>query len=284
MITSRGCPNKCNFCNTQQRYSVRSAKSIVDEMEHCQARYGIEEIHFIDDLFNRTAERVMEISDEILRRGIKMRWGFKAACRGATPGMVEMAAAAGCTKIHYGVETGTDEGLKSLNKSLTIEEIRRVFRFTKEKGMTTIAYMMLGIPHEKEAEDVRKSIRFIRELDPDYVVWALLSPYPDTELFRRGVELKIYEPDCWEKFMIAPMEKEEKTENYNLPTAWEEHMKKEELIKLFKEAHRDFYFSPSKIIRTLMKIASPEELVRIVKGGISLMKMEFLGGDARGRL
>lgn len=278
MITSRGCPYRCNFCNTYQRYSVRSAKSIVDEMEYCRDRYGIEEIHFIDDLFNRTAERVTEISNEILKRGVKMRWGFKATCRQSTPEMVKLAKEAGCTKIHYGVETGTDEGLKSLNKSLTVDEIREVFKFTKDLGVAAIAYMMIGIPNEKNRSDVMKTIRFIRELDPDFVVYALLSPYPDTLLFKKGADLGLYDPQCWDKFIDNP------SAEYDLPTVWEEHMKKDELVRLFKLAHRDFYFNPRKILNTLKKITTYEELKRIVRGGLSLLRMEFLTGDAARRL
>ncbi|MCE1247898.1 MAG: B12-binding domain-containing radical SAM protein [Firmicutes bacterium] len=278
LITSRGCPYQCNFCNTYQRYSVRSAKSIVDEMEHCRDKYGIEEIHFIDDLFNRTSERVIEIANEMMSRNLKMRWGFKATCRQTTPEMLKIAKEAGCTKIHYGVETGTDEGLKSLNKSLTVEEIKKVFKMTKEADITSVAYMMIGIPHEKNRRDIMKTIRFINELDPDYVVYALLSPYPDTPLFQTGAELGLYEKDCWDKFIDNP------EANYNLPTVWEEHMKKDELIKLFKKAHRDFYFNPSKVIRTLVKISTPSEFKRIFRGGMSLLKMELINGRAEHRL
>jgi len=278
IITSRGCPYRCNFCNTYQRYSVRSAKNIVDEMEYCRDKYGIEEIHFIDDLFNRTAERVTEISREILNRGVKMRWGFKATCRQSTPEMVKLAKEAGCTKIHYGVETGTNEGLESLNKKLTIDEIREVFKFTKEIGVIAIAYMMIGIPYEKNREDIMKSIRFIRELDPDYVVYALLSPYPDTPLFKKGAEMGLYDENCWFDFMDNP------TADYELPTAWEEHISKDELIKIFKIAHRDFYYNPGKILRTFLNIGTFEELKRIIRGGLSLLKMEFIRGNAVHRL
>lgn len=273
MITSRGCPHDCSFCNTYQRYSRRSATDIVDEMQHCQQKYGIQEIHFIDDLFNRTAERVNEISREILARNLKIRWGFKATCRQSTPEMVALARQAGCTKIHYGVETGTDEGLRSLEKKLTIEEIQEVFNFTKKAGISTVAYMMLGIPCEKTPADVRQSIRFIRHLDPDFVVWALLSPYPDTRLFQKGAQMGLFPPDCWDRFMEAP------DTSHNLPTAWEEHMNKDTLISLFKEAHRDFYLNPRKIAATLARISTPEELKRILRGGIALVKMEFLKGN-----
>ncbi|MCD4783176.1 MAG: B12-binding domain-containing radical SAM protein [Candidatus Eremiobacteraeota bacterium] len=278
MITSRGCPYRCNFCNTYQRYSVRSAKSIVDEMEYCRDKYGIEEIHFIDDLFNRTSERVTEISREILGRGIKMRWGFKATCRESTPEMVKLAKEAGCTKIHYGVETGTNEGLESLNKNLTIEEIKEVFKFTKDIGLTAVAYMMIGIPYEKNKEDIMNTVRFIRDLDPDYVVYALLSPYPDTKLFKKGAELGLYDENCWNDFMKDP------GSDYDLPTAWEEHISKDELIKAFKTAHRDFYYNPVKVFKTFLKIGTFEELKRIVRGGLSLLKMEFLTGNASHRL
>ncbi len=278
MITSRGCPHRCNFCNTYQRYSTRSPSSIVDEMEHCRDQYGIGEIHFIDDLFNGTGERVMEIAQEILRRNLKMSWGFKATCRNSSREMVRLAARSGCTKIHYGVETGTDAGLESLRKPLNTDEIREVFQFTREEGIITVAYMMLGIPPEKTRKDVRDSMKFIRKLNPDYVVWALMSPYPDTEIFKQGVDLGLYPGDCWDRFMASP------APGHNLPTVWEEHFTKAELISLFKEVHRDFYLNPGRILKTISRISTGDELARILRGALALLKMEFLTGDGSGRL
>ncbi|MBT3194834.1 MAG: B12-binding domain-containing radical SAM protein, partial [Verrucomicrobia bacterium] len=70
LMSSRGCPHNCTFCNVPHKYRTRSASNIVDEMEYCAKELGIKEFHFIDDLFNITVERVNEISNEILSRNL----------------------------------------------------------------------------------------------------------------------------------------------------------------------------------------------------------------------
>lgn len=270
MITSRGCPLRCVFCDTRKNYRSRSPKNIVDEMEICVRDLGIKEIFFIDDIFNVTSQRVIDIANEILARGLKVKWGFKSTCRGVTAEMLKIAAQAGCVKIHYGVETGTDEGLRAMNKSVTIAEIKQTFRLTREAKIRSIAYMMIGCPHEKTREDIVKTINFVNDLDPDFVVYALYSPYPDAAIFQEGVKRGLFAGDVWLNFMRNP------TEDFDLPTVWEEHFSEEELIEIFKIAHRAFYLRPQKVLQTLKDLHSFAEFKRMFLGGLSLIKMEFL--------
>ena len=270
IISSRGCPFRCVFCNVPQAYRARSPQNTIDEMELCVKRYGIQDIHFVDDLFNITPERVMAISEEILQRGIKVGWGYKASVRQTTREMVRLAYRAGCYRMHYGVETFTDEGLKALNKKATLDEIRHVFRMTREEGLKAIAYMIIGCPHEKSAAQILAVDRFIKELAPDYVVYSLFTPYPDAPIFAEGVKKGLWEIDVWEKFMLAP------TEDHHLPTVWNEHLSKEELLRVFKIVNRRFYFHPRTILRTIFALRSLAEAKRIVLGGISLLRMELL--------
>jgi len=267
LITSRGCPHHCVFCSTHKNYRTRSPKNVVDEIEDCVENLGIKEILFIDDTFNSSPERVMRICEEITRRGIKFEWGFKAACNTVNAEMLEAARETGCTKIHYGVETATEEGLKYLGKKAGLEDTFRTFRLTKKAGIRAIAYMMVGCPFEKTVEDVLKIKDFIRKLDPDYVVHSLFSPYPDAPIFKKGVELGLWEADCWDKFMADP------GPDYDLPTMWEEHLTREELVEVLKILHKDFYLSPGKIIRTLLTIKSMPELMRMISGGLSIIKL-----------
>ncbi|MBT3194128.1 MAG: radical SAM protein [Verrucomicrobia bacterium] len=275
IMGSRGCPNRCVFCNVPHRFRARSPEHIVDEMEECKERYGIQEIHFIDDIFNITTKRVIEISEEILRRGVKMRWGFKASCKQVSPEMLEIAKRAGCFRIHYGVETHSQEGLEALNKGITIERIHEVFRMTREAGLVAIAYMMVGCPHEKTPEEVQRIIPFIRKLNPDYVVYSLFTPYPDTEIFKEGARRGLWDADVWEKFICDPKP------GTKLPTMWTEHMDADTLLTLFKRTNRAFYFSPKVLIRTLLNLRSPAHLARVIRGGISVLKLQLLSTSSR---
>lgn len=275
LISSRGCPYRCVFCNVPTTYRSRSPVSIVDEMEVCVRRYGIQDIHFIDDLFNITADRVMAVSEEILRRGLKVWWGYKASVRQTTHEMIRLARRAGCYRMHYGVETFTDAGLKALNKNVTVDQIRRVFRMTQQEGVKAIAYMIIGCPHETSAEQILQVDRFMRDLRPTYVVYSLFTPYPDAPIFEKGVEKGLWPADCWERFMLDP------TADHDLPTAWEEHLSKEELIRVFKQVNRRFYFHPRTLLQTLVSLRSASEVKRIFLGGVSLLRMELLRADQR---
>lgn len=272
VISSRGCPYRCLFCDVPRKYRTRSAKNIVDELQECVERYKIEEVHFIDDIFNITPQRVTEICDEILERRLKIYWGCKASCDNVNPEMLEKAKAAGCVRMHYGVETFTDEGLRALHKGpgVTIEQVKRAFSWTRKAGIKSIAYMIIGCPHEKSKKEILGVSKFIKALDPDYVVYSLFTPYPDAPIFKVGTDLGLWQQDCWKRFMLNPRE------DFDLPTAWEQYLTKNDLLEVFKSVNRAFYFSPRVLFRTLGAIRTFTELKRLIKGGISLIRMLFL--------
>jgi len=270
MMSSRGCPHRCVFCNVPHAYRPHSPERVVDEMAECVHRHGIQDIHFVDDLFNASPERVMAISELILQRNLKIWWGYKASIRQTTREMVKLAKRAGCYRMHYGVETFTDHGLKALNKKATVAEIKDIFRMTQSEGVKAIAYMIMGNPHEENAQQILDVIPFMHDLAPDYVVYSLFTPYPDAPIFAEGTDKGLWPADCWERFMLDP------DEGYDLPTAWEEHLSKEELLELFKKVNRAFYFHPRTLARTFSKIRTRAELKNVLLGGFQLGRMELL--------
>ena len=275
MYSSRGCPNQCIFCNVPHKYRARSPERVVDEIEECVRRYGIQDIHFIDDIFNITPERVMAISELILQRDLKIFWGYKASIRNTTREMVRLAKRAGCYKMHYGVEALTDKGLKALKKKSSVEEIFEIFRMTQDEGVKAIAYMIIGCPHEESPEELLEVARVMYRLNPAYVVYSLFTPYPDTGIFQKGADKGLFPRDCWEKWMVDP------TEEYDLPTCWEEFMSKEEQLELFKTLHHKFYFHPRTLVKTFATLRTPSELKRVLLGGFQLARMQFLRHDTR---
>ncbi len=275
IISSRGCPFQCAFCNVPHRYRTRSAKHIVDELEHCRKNLGIKEFHFIDDIFNITTERVTEISEEILARKLDIYWGFKASCLALDEKMLAIARKAGCIRMHFGVETWSDSGLEALNKKAREKDVRRAFSLTRKAGIRPIAYMIAGCPHEKTPAEVLQAIPFVKSLRPDYVVFSLYTPYPDAPIFEEGVKKGLWDADCWKKFMLDPRR------DYSLPTVWNEFMDKDTLVGLLKQVHNRFYFSPEVMIRTALSMRTVPEVVRLIRGGIILLKLQFLPAASR---
>lgn len=269
IITSRGCPYKCKFCNVQKRYRSRSVKSIVDEIELC-SKNGFKEIFFVDDTFNASVKRVIDISKEILVRRLRIKWGFKARCDNVNSEMLKIAKLAGCFRIHYGVETGLAEGLSSVNKKVTLEEIEFAFNETKKFGIRSTAYFMIGCPHEKCISDIVSSINFACSLRADFAVFSLFSPYSDTAFYKEGVEKNIIDPAAWNEFIKNPHS------GHNLPTYWEEYFSKADLIRFLILAHRRFYYRPRIIFNALLGILSFKEFARLFNGLVSLVKLESL--------
>ena len=275
VMSSRGCPFNCAFCSVPHKYRTRSAANIVDELEYCNKALGIREFHFIDDIFNITPERVIEISEEILARSLDIYWGYKAGCTAVSEEMLRISRKAGCIRMHYGVETWSDAGLESLSKKARLKDIRRAFTLTRAAGIRPIAYMIVGCPHERTEDEVFNAVRFVKTLKPDYVVFSLYTPYPDAPIFDEGVRKGLWDADCWKTFMLNP------TREYDLPTVWNEHLDKDVLVKLLKQVHNRFYFSPEVLLRTGLSMRTVPEVVRLVRGGLILLKLQFLPSRSR---
>jgi radical SAM superfamily enzyme YgiQ (UPF0313 family) len=265
IITSRGCPCQCTYCDVPFKlYRQRSVSSVADEIKEC-LEAGYTEIHFYDDLFNITPERVISFCDEIRRRGYKFTWDFRGRVNSVTRESLVSARQAGCRMISFGVETGSDEGLLQLRKNTTTEQIRRVFTWCRELGILTIADFMIGMPFEKSTDDVRRNVDFLLELDPDYAQFSILSLFPNTELFADAARLGLIEPTRWHEFARHP-DREFYVDH------WEEFFSIDELLKLQKESYRRFYLRPRYIWRSIFATSSWHEFTSKLYGALKLLK------------
>lgn len=268
MMTSRGCPYKCTFCDRPQlgkKFRARSALNVVDEMEEC-VKMGIYEFIVYDDTFTINKQRVKEICSEIIRRKLDIGWDIRARVDSIDEGLLEKLKKAGCRGIHYGVESGTTKILKILNKRITIPEIEEAFLMTKKQGIMTLAYFMIGNPTETE-EDILKTIEFTKKLDPDFIHLTIFTPFPATKIYLEGLKKGIIEKDYWRDFARNPSNKFQ-------PPYWKENFTIQELNELLVYAYKSFYTRPNYILRRLMKVQSLGEFKRKIKAGIKVFKMK----------
>ncbi len=264
LISSRGCPYRCTFCNTpRHRYRVMSPGRVCDEIEQCLA-LDIEEFYFVDDTFNITNQRVIELCDEIIRRGLKLRWTVRFRVKGATRELLEKMKAAGCHRIQFGVEQGTEEGLLRLKKDVTVREIESAFALCREIGIHTVAYFMIGTPVERTREDVMDTIAYSIKLNPDFVMYNVLTPFPGTTLYDEGQRDGVLDVEPWMQFMRAPREDFK-------AQVWDEHFSRAELRELLETAYRRFYWRPTFIARNLTQIRSPKDFMRKATAGLRML-------------
>ena len=264
MISSRGCPYRCTFCNTpRHRYRVASPARVCDEIAHC-IDLGIREIYFVDDTFNITNQRVHELCDEILRRGLEFSWTVRFRVKGVDRPLLEKMKAAGCSRIQLGVEQGTEEGLLRLKKDVTSREIEHAFMLCREVGIHTVAYFMIGTPTERSRRDVIDTIEYSIKLDPDFVMYNILTPFPGTTLYDEGMRDGVLDIDPWWTFMRAP------DESFKAQV-WDEYFSREELRELLDLAYRRFYWRPKFMARNLFQIRNLTDFKRKATAGLRLL-------------
>ncbi len=264
VITSRGCPYRCTFCNTpRHRYRVMSPARVCDELQAC-LDLGIREIYFVDDTFNITNKRVHELCDEILRRGIEISCTVRFRVKGGDVPLLQKIKASGCKRIQFGVEQGTEEGLLRLKKDVTSIEIENAFRLCREVGIHTVAYFMIGTPVERTRSDVEDTIRYSIKLDPDFVMFNLMTPFPGTTLFDEGLRDGVLDLEPWTDFMRNP------DESFKAQV-WDEHFTREELREMLEGAYRKFYWRPRFVLRNLTQIRNPTDFKRKATAGLRLL-------------
>ncbi|MFH1403148.1 MAG: radical SAM protein [Candidatus Altiarchaeota archaeon] len=269
MITSRGCPDKCLFCDRPhlgKMFRARSARNVVDEMQEC-FDMGVREFLIYDDTFTIDRQRVLEICGEIRERGLDIGWDVRARVNTVDKEMLKTMREAGCERIHFGVEAGNEEILRILRKGITREQAVSAFKDARDAGMETLAYFMIGSPRETR-DTIKESIEFAKQLKPDYVHFSVTTPFPGTDLYRMGLDEGVLERDFWREFAVDP------TPGYT-PPLWEENMRREELISLLNLAYKSFYTRPSYAVKELMRVRSPAELFRKIKAGVKLVARVF---------
>jgi radical SAM superfamily enzyme YgiQ (UPF0313 family) len=238
-------------------------------MEECKS-LGIDEVHFIDDVFNADMERVINICNEIKRRALKISWSFRGRIDKITKYLLIRVKETGCYRIHLGVETSTDEGLKRLKKGITVEQIRQVFKWTREIGINTVAYFLIGCPYEKTKEDVLGTINFSKDIDPDFALFNILTPYPSTELYEESLRKGKFKTDYWKEFALNPREDFE-------PLMWKEWLSREELIFLLNFAYRSFYLRPRFLYKALITSHGLTSLPKRLKIGLDIFSSSLKG-------
>jgi anaerobic magnesium-protoporphyrin IX monomethyl ester cyclase len=264
-MTSRGCPMKCIFCDRPhlgKTFRYRSARNVVDEMEDC-VRRGIHEIFLYDDTFTIGRERIFDIRDEIKRRALEVQWDVRARANTLDAEVVKAMKEAGVSRMHIGVESGSERILKVMKKGITVEQAYAAFDLCRKYGVTSLSYFMLGNPTETQ-EDIDMTMDFIRKCRADYAHIAVTTPFPGTELYRMGLEQGVFERDYWREFAANPDEEFQ-------PPAWTENFTQEELEQMRQRAYRVFYTRPSRLVRQVLAVRSFKEFWGKARVGLRLL-------------
>ncbi|MHA1791638.1 MAG: B12-binding domain-containing radical SAM protein [Promethearchaeota archaeon] len=153
VLSSRGCPFGCIFCTKvihgyKMRY--RSVENVIDELLYLKKEFKVKEIIFADDNFTLDISRAEQIFDEIHDKNLNIKIMFSNGIRSDiyTEQMVAKMKRAGVYRVFLGIESGNQEVVDKIGKSLTLSKIKAFVRLLKRHGMDVYGYFMLGLPFD----------------------------------------------------------------------------------------------------------------------------------------
>ncbi|MBD3155543.1 MAG: radical SAM protein [Candidatus Aenigmarchaeota archaeon] len=264
MMTGRGCPFRCFFCNWPQvflgrNYRLRSAEDVVAEFEYILKNIPeVREIGIEDDTLTADIERARKICRLLIEKGIGVKINWWANVRvNLDLKTMKLMKRAGCRLIIPGYESGVQEILNNSNKGITLKQSREFAENAKKAGLMVHGCFILGLPGETE-ETIKRTIEFAKELDPDDAQFFPLIPYPATEAYE------------WAKkkgYLTT-----EDFSNWNTQEGWHgcvvstSELSDEELLEWTHKAKMSFYLRPKFFVKAFKRaLTSWDEMKRTIK-------------------
>jgi anaerobic magnesium-protoporphyrin IX monomethyl ester cyclase len=200
LVTSRGCPYHCTFCDRAlfgNRYRFHGVPYVTEMIRRYREAHGIDHFIFYDDNFTANRAHLTELCEAIARLPFRITFSCDARADLVDTEMLALMKRAGAWMISYGIETANPELLKLLDKSLSLERAARAIRLTSEAGIITKGLFMIGVPHETE-RTIERTKEFIRELPFDLINLSKFTPYPGSDIYRDIARYGRFE-DKWDK-------------------------------------------------------------------------------------
>jgi len=267
IIPSRGCPFKCTFCRAGKvwgaRPRFRTPSNIVAEIKDVINKLNIRNIVFMTDALTLKRDWTIALLNEILKEKLSFRWICNSRVDTVDKEMLNLMKKAGCELISYGVESGDQSILDKVKKNIKLEDSIKAMELTRQAGIVSLAYFIIGLPGETE-ETSKKTIKFAKKINPDYVNFHIATPFPGTELYDYAKNNNLLVSNNWDDY-----------EEEGSAVIRTETMTPEQLVKYQKYAMNSFYLRPKYILKELLSIKSLSDLLAKIRAGINVIKKNF---------
>ncbi|MDD5614510.1 MAG: radical SAM protein, partial [Candidatus Omnitrophica bacterium] len=248
IITARGCPFNCNFCYRDHLgyYRTRSAENVVEEIEILTAKYGIKDMVFFDETFAAEEERTLKICDLIRRKNIKFNWDIRTRIDLMNENILKNLKSAGCSRIHIGVESGSQRILDNMGKRVAIEDASKKIGYAKKFGFEVRGYFMLAYPGE-EYDDLLQTLSFANSMPLDWASFTVTIGLPGTNIYRDAVKTGYFSTDCWKEYTEGKIP-------YPKPYFLPDGLDIRDVFSFKRKAYLRFYMRPKKLFNIVSKL------------------------------
>jgi anaerobic magnesium-protoporphyrin IX monomethyl ester cyclase len=185
VVASRGCPYRCNWCAkpiSGDRFHVRPAEAVADEILQLKQVYGAEHIWFSDDVFALNHQWARQFALEMEKRECMLPFKIQSRADLMTAETVESLKRAGCIEVWMGVESGSQKVLDAMDKGLLVSEVASARKVLRESGIRACYFLQFGYPGETWS-DIQQTIALVRTTRPDDIGVSVSYPLPNTPFY-----------------------------------------------------------------------------------------------------
>lgn len=265
IFSSRGCPYRCNFCSypetmTGRNVRKRSVKNFVDEIEYiCKEMPHIQEIFIEDDTFTADKPRVVEICEEIIRRGLKPVWSCNTRADLPYDVMKKMKEA-GCRLLVVGYESGNQNVLNETKKGIKLEQSLAFAQNTKKLKLKVFGCFMIGLKGDNR-ETIEETFKFAKKVYPDMIFFQQAVPFPGTGFYQWVKENGYLRTEDYAKWLNK--------DGYLDCLVDYPYADAKEIEKIRDNLMTRYYFSFTYIVKTFLMNLSWVEFKRVTKAGFT---------------
>lgn len=263
IVSSRGCPNQCNFCSYPSTmggriYRTRSVSDLADEFEYILNELPeIKEIFIEDDTFTIDQKRVVEFCDEIIERALNPVWSCNTRVDLSYETMKKMKDA-GCRLLVCGYESGNQDVLNEIKKGITLEQSRAFAENARKLDIKVFGCFMIGLTGDS-IETINQTYKFAQSVYPDMCFFQQAVPFPGTEFYKWAKENGYLITEDYSNWLNG-----DGYLNCLVDYPYADHR---EIEKLRDNLMSKYYFSFAYIVKTFLANLSWIEFKRVMRGG-----------------
>lgn len=209
MITSRGCPFDCVFCNSKaiwtNRWRKRSPEKLLEEIKYLINNFGNKTFVFNDDSFNIDSLRVNNFCNILIAEKINILWSSSARADLISKEMALNLKAAGCYDVSIGIESANNTVLERINKNTSREKILTGINNLRTAGIDVLGQFMIGNPGDSLAT-IKESIDFAGSCGLTGVEFYTALPYKGSALwdFAQNHGRMLTRTEAWNYHNVKP--------------------------------------------------------------------------------
>ena len=263
ILTSRGCPYKCVYCQVPQQWGkvrLHSAEYVAEEINLLIEKYNVEGIVIIDDLFILSIKRIERLIELLKEYGTLGEVKFLVDGRSnlINEKLLKLLKELNVVQMALGIESGSERVLDYLKKnSVTVEQNKNAVSLAQKHDIGVYAQFMLGAPTETK-EEMLETIKFIREQPLKSMHISVTTPLPGTELWNYCKKEGIVSDDMdWNIFNMEPQTNLKNNMYINKEVA------RDEFIEIFKKAQYEIKqkYIKDATIKSMLKLCYVKDAV-----------------------